>query len=139
LGQVVAWGQNTHGQSNVPPDLRGVTAVAAGDGRSLAVRPDGTVLAWGALCTTRRFPSLTGVTAVAAGSRQSLALRSNGGVVAWSHDKIGVTYVPFSTGVTAITAVTTSAWRCLPTGGRRAAREGPFAWRFAASLPPGCV
>ena len=47
VGQVVAWGRNLFGQTNVPAGLRGVSAVAAGTYQSLAVRADGTVVEWG--------------------------------------------------------------------------------------------
>ena len=46
-GTVVAWGYNNYGQTNVPPDLRGVTAIAAGAFHSLALKSNGTVVAWG--------------------------------------------------------------------------------------------
>lgn len=35
-GTVVAWGDNSFGQTNVPPGLTNVVAIAAGDKRSLA-------------------------------------------------------------------------------------------------------
>ena len=44
---MVAWGYNDYGQTNVPAGLSGVTAIAAGDYHSLALKSDGTVVAWG--------------------------------------------------------------------------------------------
>src|SRR5450756_552750 len=44
---VVAWGDNTSGQITVPAGLSGVAAIAAGLYHSLALRSDGTVVAWG--------------------------------------------------------------------------------------------
>jgi hypothetical protein len=46
---VFAFGDNRHGQCNVPPLPRGTTyvAVAAGDGVSAALRSDGQIVAWG--------------------------------------------------------------------------------------------
>jgi len=71
--------------------LTGVTAIAAGRDHSLALKRDGTVVAWGcqawldyAQCTVP--PGLRHVTAIAAGAFQSLALRSNSKVVAWGCD-----------------------------------------------------
>jgi hypothetical protein len=77
--------------------LSGVTAVAAGDRLSLALRSDGTVWAWGAnefgqlgnrvtstaQLTPVQVTGLTGVTKIAAGDRFSLAPCSDGTVWAW--------------------------------------------------------
>jgi alpha-tubulin suppressor-like RCC1 family protein len=45
-GIVVAWGDNTFGQLNVPAGLNDAIAIAAGYGFSLALKRDGTVVAW---------------------------------------------------------------------------------------------
>jgi len=89
-GRVVAWGcqdGGNWGQCNIPSGLTTVTAVAAGQYHSLALRRDGTVVAWGCGANTPgqcSVPSgLSGVTAIAAGTDQSLALKSDGTVVAW--------------------------------------------------------
>ena len=47
VGQVIAWGRGNYGEADVPEGLRGVSAVAAGTYHNLAVRADGSVLAWG--------------------------------------------------------------------------------------------
>ena len=44
---VMAWGNNSFGQTVVPPTATNVLAVASGSGFSLALRTDGSVLAWG--------------------------------------------------------------------------------------------
>ena len=52
---MVAWGceENTdYGQCSVPSGLSGVTAIAAGAYHSLALKSDGTVVAWGCATTT---------------------------------------------------------------------------------------
>src|SRR4051794_17321081 len=46
-GEVVAWGENDSGQISVPAGLTNVVAVAANVNHSLALRIDGTVVAWG--------------------------------------------------------------------------------------------
>ncbi len=105
----MAWGNNDYGQSNVPEWLSGVTAVAAGVYHSLALRNDGTVVAWGCgwyadplICAVPE--GLSDVTAISAGMYHSLALRSDGTVVGWGVD-IGQVSVPLDlTGVTAIAA-----------------------------------
>ncbi len=76
-------------------DLAGVTAIAADDDHSLAVKTDGTAWAWGdneygqlgdGTTTNRSVPvqvkSLTGVTAIAAGTNHSLAANNCGTTVA---------------------------------------------------------
>lgn len=105
-GSVFAWGNNQDGQlgdgstagSSQPvavlsapgTPLRDIVAVAAADGRSLALHRDGTVLAWG---NDQLFPAavaagpdgapLTGVVSIAAGPAHAVALRDDGTLVAW--------------------------------------------------------
>jgi len=43
-GTVVAWGDNSYGQTNVPPNLTGVKAIAAGRYHNLALKDDGMVV-----------------------------------------------------------------------------------------------
>jgi alpha-tubulin suppressor-like RCC1 family protein len=85
-----------------PAASRKPRRVAAGNGFSLAVRPDGTVWAWGdnssgslgdGTSTHRATPvqvsGLTNVKAVAAGMSHSLALRADGTVWAWGFNQHG--------------------------------------------------
>jgi hypothetical protein len=104
---VYAWGDNRYGELNHPGGAVAV-AIAAGDGFSLALKPDGTVVAWGdnadGECT---IPAgATGITAIAAGGSHALALRSDGRVVAWGSNSSGESTVPLAalTGVVAISA-----------------------------------
>src|SRR5262249_41763679 len=46
-GTVVVWGDNSFGQTNEPPGLSNVVAIAAGDFHTLALRSDGSVVGWG--------------------------------------------------------------------------------------------
>jgi hypothetical protein len=75
-GRVVAWGYNGYGQTNVPPDLTNVMAIAAGDAHSLALGQDGSVTAWGSSANGKTtVPSgLAHVIMVGAGTSHSLAL-----------------------------------------------------------------
>ncbi|MPZ24200.1 MAG: hypothetical protein GEU28_11820, partial [Dehalococcoidia bacterium] len=120
-GSVVAWGDNSHGQLGdgrssgsrgedgasrsdfVTVDLSGLPAgatvrqVSAGDGFSLALLSDGTVLAWGrddhgqlgddASLLDRGEPvpvaGLEGIVEVAAGGSHSLAVADDGTLWAW--------------------------------------------------------
>ena len=89
--QLAAWGDDTYGQTNIPPGLSGVVSVAGGLYHSLALKQDGTVVAWGAQSqfATQNYgqldvpPDLTNAVAIAAGGYHSLALKSDGTVVAW--------------------------------------------------------
>jgi hypothetical protein len=116
---VVAWGWNTYGETNVPGYLTNAVAVAAGSDHSLALRGDGTVIGWGRNNggATDIPAGLTNVVAIAAGgcfwtpSAQSLALKADGTVVAWGTDG----YNPLSTpaGLTNMVAVAADGHHCL--------------------------
>ena len=95
-GTVVAWGDNTYGQTNVPAGLTNVIAVAGGGHHSLALNADGTVVSWGynAYGQASVPGGLTNVVAISAGYLHSLALKSDGTVVAWGHNAYGQTNVP---------------------------------------------
>ena len=103
-GSVVAWGctggtsaippqPSDFGQCNVPAGAKsGVTAIAAGYYQSLALKSDGSVVAWGCgsnggfnldfgQCTVPS-EATSGVKAIAAGESHSLALK-DGGVIAF--------------------------------------------------------
>ena len=72
----------------MPSGLSGVTAIAGGEWHSLALKGDGTVLAWGCAADADwgqcSVPSgLSGVTALTAAARHSLALKGDGAGVAW--------------------------------------------------------
>lgn len=132
-GTVLASGWNRHGELGSPtnngtnianptptvvPGLTGVVAVAAGANHSLALRSDGTVLAFGlndvgqlgnstnnntdtANPTPTVVPDLSGVIALAAGSNHSLALRSDGTVVAFGQNFLGQLGTATNSGSTA--------------------------------------
>src|SRR5262252_2220100 len=65
-GNVVAWGDNSYGQTNVPAGLSGVTAIAASYYHGMALKSDGTVAAWGFNCFLSNN-NLSGVVAIAVG------------------------------------------------------------------------
>jgi alpha-tubulin suppressor-like RCC1 family protein len=114
-GTVLAWGDDSNGQLGdggsstsqpVPVAVSNATeivAIAAGSFHSLALRFDGTALAWGSDLsgqlgngsTTSDQSTPVGVTnagevmAIAAGQRHSLALRIDGTMLAWGEDQSG--------------------------------------------------
>jgi hypothetical protein len=95
-GTVVAWGDNSLGQRNIPSDLTNAVAVAAGASHNLALRENGTITAWGenSYGLTNVPVDLTNVIAVAAGIYHNLALRSDGTLVSWGSSLDGETNFP---------------------------------------------
>jgi alpha-tubulin suppressor-like RCC1 family protein len=73
-------------------------AIAAGYWHSVALRSDGTVLAWGdnAFSQTNVPAGLSNVVAVVAGDFHTFALCSSGSIVAWGNSTFGQTNVPSS-------------------------------------------
>src|SRR5512140_3243110 len=73
---VVVWGDGSAGQTNVPPDLTNVVAISAGHTQCLALRGDGSFVAWGSLGGTGG----ANVTAIAAGWHHDVFALSDGTV-----------------------------------------------------------
>jgi hypothetical protein len=93
---VVAWGDNSGGQTDVPAGLDNIVAVTGGDYHSVALRRDGTLLAWGfnADGQTNVPASALRFVAVAAGGSHGLAITERGGVVGWGRNDFGQRNVP---------------------------------------------
>ena len=109
-GTVVAWGN----AAPVPADATNVVAISAGAEHDLALRADGTVLAWGQDNTfgeTTVPAGLANVVAIAAGYDHNLALKADGTVVAWGWNYQGQTDVP--PGLSNVTAVAASGMRSM--------------------------
>jgi hypothetical protein len=97
---MLALGDNSLGQLNIPPIPAGtsVVKIAAGWSDSFALLNDGSLLAWGQNASGQvnvpPLPPGVGYVDVAAGEAHSLALRSNGTVVAWGDNGYGQCNVP---------------------------------------------
>lgn len=98
--QVLAWGDNTHGQCNVSPVSPGISrvAVAAGQHHMLALCSDGSIVAWGenglGQCNVPPLPPGVTYVEVAAGAYHSVARQSDGSIVAWGSNSYGQCNVP---------------------------------------------
>ena len=87
-GSIVGWGDDQYAQAT-PPEGNDFVAIAAGDGHSVALKSDGSIVGWG---TNFNAPPGNDFLAVAAGGLQvpkmvlegnSLALKSDGSIVTW--------------------------------------------------------
>lgn len=113
-GSVVAWGNNSYGQSNVPTNLADVVSVAGGWYHSVALKRDGSLALWGAdfLGQITNTPAgLTNVVDVKAGGYHTIALKADGTVAAWG------AYFPASNAVPAglnnVVAIAAGSVHCL--------------------------
>ncbi|MBN2313347.1 MAG: hypothetical protein JXM79_05415, partial [Sedimentisphaerales bacterium] len=109
-GSIVGWGSNRYGQVT-PPDGNDFVAIAAGDGHSLALKSDGSLVGWGRSCIEP--PDGNDFVAIAAGGvakrkmlleSHCLALKSNGSIVAWSAPGISGLFPPTGNDFVAIAA-----------------------------------
>ncbi|MCK4658874.1 MAG: thrombospondin type 3 repeat-containing protein [Phycisphaerae bacterium] len=109
-GALVAWGWNDAGQLNVPGG-HDYVAVAAGLRHSLALKTDGSIVAWGITEGMLYYfgqtdvPSGNNFEAISAGRDFTLALKADGTIVGWGDDGDGqITNVPGDDGYVAIAA-----------------------------------
>ncbi|HEX7653232.1 MAG TPA: immunoglobulin domain-containing protein, partial [Verrucomicrobiae bacterium] len=95
---ILAWGDNTSGQTNVPLTAPDTLQIAAGGDFGLALNSSGQVRGWGNNWAGQAtgLSSQSGVIAIAAGYSHSLALLNNGKVVAKGDNSAGEITVPTS-------------------------------------------
>jgi len=91
--EIIAWGDpdigDKYGQISNVPDGNHFIDVAAGKRHCLALKSDGSLVAWGynkyGECN---IPAGTDYTAIAAGTNHSLALKSDSSIVVWGRDNL---------------------------------------------------
>lgn len=90
--------------------LRSVAALAAGGGHALALKSNGTVVAWGNnnYGETVVPDNLSNVVAISAAEHLSLALKRDGTVTAWGGNYFGQTSVP--AGLSNVVAIAAGGW-----------------------------
>ncbi len=97
VGPLAFWGlwQN-YIRTNPPLDLTNISMVAASDSFCLALKPDGTLAAWGVENSgvIAGSAGVTNVSSIAVGQAHCLALTADGLVVAWGSNSSGQTNVP---------------------------------------------
>jgi hypothetical protein len=95
-GEIVAWGDNLHGECNVPEPNTGFTAVSADGLHSLGLKADGSIVAWGKndYGQSNVPEPNTGFRSIAAGVYHSLGLKADGSIVAWGRNDYGQCNVP---------------------------------------------
>jgi len=90
-----------------------VVAIAGGGWHSLALKADGTLIAWGRNDSgqTNIPAGLSNVVAIAAGAAHNLVLEANGTVIAWGLNTYGETNVP--AGLSNVVAIAAGGWHNL--------------------------
>ena len=103
-------GDNSLGQLNIPSGASNIITIAACGWHNLALRSDGSVLAWGDDSAGQSDvpPTLAGALAIAAGGYHSLAINSDCTVTAWGADDSGQTDVP--TDLSGVIGVSAGTW-----------------------------
>jgi alpha-tubulin suppressor-like RCC1 family protein len=85
VGGIVAWGDNSYGQCDVPSPNANFVSVAAGNWFSVGLKAGGSIVAWGhneyGQCNVPS-PNAAFV-AIAAGAHHVLGLKSDGTIVTW--------------------------------------------------------
>jgi hypothetical protein len=97
VSSIIAWGDNSAQQLNVPIGTADVVSISAGGDHSLALRADDSIVAWGDNSSGQNdVPRPSGnIVAIADGGSHSLALRSDGKIMAWGDNSFGQTNVAF--------------------------------------------
>lgn len=133
-GTVGIWGgESIYKDATSPANLSNVVAIAAGDGHTLALKNDGTIMGWGfnkvgqaTGIPTTNSPNyaagpvtigghiLSNVVSIAAGRGYSLALKKDGSVIAWGRRMVNDLYpVTVPSGLSNVVAIAAGDNFCL--------------------------
>ncbi len=91
-GSILGWGWNDYGQATPPYGNDFIAIAAGGEGHSVALRSNGSIVGWGCdydWCGNwagQALPPGNNFIAIAAGGEHFLALRSDGTIVGWGCD-----------------------------------------------------
>jgi alpha-tubulin suppressor-like RCC1 family protein len=116
-GAVAGAGDDLYGQTDVPGNLTNAVAVACGFYHSLALKSDGTLVAWGGTESSPDYEGtvpngVSNVVAIAAGGYHNLVLKSDGTLFAWGENQgFGETNIP--AGLSNVTAIAAGGWHNL--------------------------
>jgi hypothetical protein len=104
-GELVGWGWNDNGQTTVPAGNDFVD-VAAGADHGLAMKTDGSLVAWGRDTEGQvtNVPAGNDFAAIAAGDFHNLALKSDGSLISWGYNTFGQTNVSAGNDFVAVAA-----------------------------------
>jgi len=92
---IIAWGYDSSGQVSNVPEGNDFVDVAAGKYHGLAIRSDGSLVAWGSNSYGQcNVPGGNDFIAIAGGSRHSIALKSDGSIIGWGDNTNGQIDVP---------------------------------------------
>jgi hypothetical protein len=109
---LIGRGDDSQGQTDVPSLATNLIAVAAGAWHSLALRADGTVLAWGDNYQGQcNVANLRDIMAIAGGGYHSLAIQRDGTVIGLGSNDSGQATPP--AGLSNITAIAAGTWHSL--------------------------
>src|SRR6516164_5803877 len=116
--QVLAWDWDAYGQTDVPPGLTNVVAIAAGYADTKVLKSDGTAAAWGSYWDNHgnwiptTVPSyVSNVVMMASGDSHAVGLKADGTVLAWGDNSVGQLNVP--AGLGNVIAVACGGWHSL--------------------------
>jgi alpha-tubulin suppressor-like RCC1 family protein len=108
---VASWGYNGSNQNATPIEATNAVAISAGAMHNVALRRDGTVIAWGAAGLTNVPGGLSDVLSVAAGGNHSMALKGDGTVVVWGNNSNGELNIP--AGLSNVVAIAAGGNHCV--------------------------